>query len=143
VARFYDVPFLSLRNPLMPEFIAHPDRIADFFGRDWNDHEGIVNTRHPSHRGHFAMGSVILHHLLVELDTMIRESALEFDPEELSPPEHDDVTLSDWSALVTTMEELAEWQVTDHTEYLEETQWGSELYAEDIPRVRQACWGQC
>jgi hypothetical protein len=136
VARFYDVPFLSLQNPL-----AHPDRIPQFYGRDYGDGGAPVNTRHPGHRGHFAMGNIILHHLLTELDTMIRESALEFDPEETKPPEHDDITVADDSVLSTTLEEFEEWRVDDFTEYQEETQWGSELFLEDVPRVCQSGQG--
>ncbi|KAL7416489.1 hypothetical protein BDY24DRAFT_379878 [Mrakia frigida] len=58
-SRYLDVPSLSLRNPLLPELLLHPQRIPDFYGRLPISMGGIVDGRHPGLLGHLLAGEIV------------------------------------------------------------------------------------
>ncbi|KAL7415046.1 hypothetical protein BDY24DRAFT_383535 [Mrakia frigida] len=138
-SRYLDIPSLSLRNPLLPELLLHPQRIPDFYGR-LPFPDGVVDPRHPSLRGHHAAAAILKHHfwkqiLHVEAHNSPEDVALEkqavsrigivdeekegvYDPREAH-----------------TKEEYLEWN-TDRTSYLEERDWGSRNEdLEVVPRM--------
>jgi hypothetical protein len=104
VARYYDTPFLSLRNSLLPEMIAHPYRIPDFFGRvldPANSDIATVDVRHVSNKGHYAVAAMIAHYLWTEMVDMYRLGLGESEGEDPHASGQDAVILGEESVMVT------------------------------------------
>ncbi len=133
VCRFYDLPFISLRDALLPELIAHPARVPLFYGRDG----GGVNAGHVGTRGHWALGNMVAHYFLSELVSMAREGTLDVAPEELeeSSDLDRDILDAERSIMKYDKDEQLEWRKTDLEEGVLEMQWGNELVHHDVPRV--------
>ncbi|BGP43285.1 hypothetical protein JCM10450v2_007435 [Rhodotorula kratochvilovae] len=56
LSQFFDVPIISIKNFLLPHFLANPDAAPDYFTKFWN---GEPDFRHVNIRGHNALADMI------------------------------------------------------------------------------------
>ncbi|WVR08401.1 hypothetical protein IAU60_005456 [Kwoniella sp. DSM 27419] len=80
VAQFYDVPTVSIRNPLLPQVMQNLTLVRDLFHHrvekdDWTDPTDGIDLRHLSANGHRIMGKLATTYIDTQLCEMDRLEA--------------------------------------------------------------------